>query len=69
MSKLAADKREMGPKEITQTNLFSLCGGSANINVNFPVPVTVDIQVAGNCPNNRVIKPSLSIYFKNNGCG
>jgi hypothetical protein len=22
MSKLAADKREMGPKEITQTNLF-----------------------------------------------
>ncbi|MDP3929757.1 MAG: hypothetical protein Q8R57_12100 [Bacteroidota bacterium] len=52
---------------ITQTNLFSLCGGSANINVNFPVPVTVDIQVAGNCPNNRVIKPSLSIYFKNNG--
>jgi|688.fasta_scaffold173201_1 hypothetical protein len=52
---------------MAQTGLFSLCGGNASLNVSFPIPVTVNISVAATCPNKRIIKPSLSIYYKING--
>jgi len=52
---------------VGQSNNFSLCGGTTSMNVNFPVVTTVNISIQGNCPNARIVRPFLNVYFKRKG--
>lgn len=49
---------------ITQTSLFSTCGGSTSVNLNFPAPTIVNLEISAKCPSGRIIRPSFDVYYK-----
>lgn len=49
---------------VAQSNQFSLCGGSTNMFVNFPQPVTINVNFQANCPSGRIIRPSFDVYYR-----
>ncbi len=53
--------------QIGQSNSFSLCGGTGNMTVNFPVTTTVNVSIQGNCPNSRIVRPFLYVYYMRPG--
>jgi len=52
---------------IGQSNSFSLCGGTGNMTVSFPVTTTVNVSIQGNCPNSRIVRPFLYVYYMRPG--
>ena len=52
---------------IGQSNSFSLCGGTTNMTVTFPATTTVNVSIQGNCPNSRIVRPFLYIWYKRAG--
>ncbi|MFZ4797244.1 MAG: hypothetical protein ACOYMA_07090 [Bacteroidia bacterium] len=53
---------------IAESGLFQMCGSSISLTVNIPPPTIVNIDISGKCVvGGRVIRPSLSVYFKEKG--
>lgn len=49
---------------ISQSNQFSLCGGSSTMSVNLPQPVTINVNFQANCPSGRIIRPTFDVYYR-----
>jgi hypothetical protein len=54
-------------KLLATSSVFSLCSGNTSVNITLPQLVTVDVTIRGECPNARILKPSLTIYYKKSG--
>jgi hypothetical protein len=49
---------------ISQSNQFSLCGGSSTMSVNIPQPVTINVNFQAKCPSGRIIRPTFDVYYR-----